>query len=198
MAAQKCNNVRVVAFDCDGVMFDTTDANKAYYNRILAHVGKPEMTPEQFAYTHMHTVDEAIAYLLPEPTLHSEAMSYRKKMSYLPFLQLMRLEPDLKPLLGKLKPAFKTAIATNRTDTMNRVLQTHELEGLFDMVVTAMDVIRPRSSTSAIPNSTKPLPRQQMSLSWPTEIIYWQPTFTSTAWARLPTFCNSSAKLSCL
>ena len=144
MASQKLNNVRVVAFDCDGVMFDTSDANKAYYNQILEHLGKPAMTTAQFVYTHMHTVDESLQHLLPEPSLLAAAISYRKKMSYLPFLQLMRLEPDLKPLLRKLKPGYHTAIATNRTDTMNRVLQTHRLEGLFDMVVTAMDVPRPK------------------------------------------------------
>lgn len=144
MISQKLHNIRVVAFDCDGVMFDTSDANRAYYNNLLEHVGKPEMTPGQFAFTHMHTVDESLMYLLTDPALRKAAMSYRKKMSYRPFLQLMRLEPDLKPLLGKLKPAYQTAIATNRSDTMDRVLQTHNLAGLFDMVVTAMDVPRPK------------------------------------------------------
>jgi HAD superfamily hydrolase (TIGR01549 family) len=144
MNLQKLNNVRVVAFDCDGVMFDTRDANQAYYNHILAHVGKPAMTPEQFAFTHMHTVDESLKHLMPEPSLLSAATSYRKKMSYRPFIQLMRLEPDLLPLLQKLKPTYYTAIATNRTDTMDRVLQTHNLEAFFDMVVTAMDVARPK------------------------------------------------------
>ena len=27
-------NIKVVAFDCDGVMFDTMKANMAYYNQI--------------------------------------------------------------------------------------------------------------------------------------------------------------------
>ena len=31
------NDVRVVIFDCDGVMFDSKDANTAYYNTILHH-----------------------------------------------------------------------------------------------------------------------------------------------------------------
>ena len=144
MISKKFNNVLAVAFDCDGVMFDTTEANMAYYNHLLEHVGKPAMTPEQFAFTHMHTVDESMMYLLPEPALRTEAMSYREKMSYRPFLQLMKLESDLKPLLGRLKPDYFTAIATNRSDTMDRVLQAHDLEGLFDMVVTAMDASRPK------------------------------------------------------
>ena len=144
MISNNINDVLAVAFDCDGVMFDTTEANMAYYNHLLEHVGKPAMTPEQFAFTHMHTVDESMMYLLPEPALRAEAMSYREKMSYRPFLQLMKLESDLKPLLRRLKPDYFTAIATNRSDTMDRVLRAHDLEGLFDMVVTAMDVSRPK------------------------------------------------------
>ena len=34
-------NIKVVAFDCDGVMFDTTKANIAYYNQILDHFDRP-------------------------------------------------------------------------------------------------------------------------------------------------------------
>jgi phosphoglycolate phosphatase-like HAD superfamily hydrolase len=155
MIAKKFNNIRAVAFDCDGVMFDTTEANMAYYNQLLEHVGKPAMTPEQFAFTHMHTVDESMMYLLPEPALRTEATAYRQKMSYRPFLQLMKLESDLKPLLRRLKPDFFTAIATNRSDTMDRVLQTHNLEGLFDMVVTAMDVSRPKPHPDQLEKITR-------------------------------------------
>ena len=43
-----------VIFDCDGVMFDTTEANMAYYNHILKHFGKPSMTPEQYLYAYAH------------------------------------------------------------------------------------------------------------------------------------------------
>jgi beta-phosphoglucomutase-like phosphatase (HAD superfamily) len=54
-------DIKVVIFDCDGVMFDTVKANTAYYNSVLRHFGKPDMTPEQFAYSHMHTADDAMA-----------------------------------------------------------------------------------------------------------------------------------------
>jgi HAD superfamily hydrolase (TIGR01509 family) len=138
------NDIRAVAFDCDGVMFDTTRANKAYYNHILKQFGRAEMTPDQFRYVHMHTVDESIAYLFPGASERQQAFAYRSQMSYLPFLKYMEIEPDLLPLLSGLRPKYKTAIATNRTDTMNRVLQTHGLTECFDLVVTALDVKRPK------------------------------------------------------
>lgn len=137
-------NIKVVAFDCDGVMFDTTQANKAYYNQILGHFGLPSMTPEQFAFSHMHTVDQSIATLFKDDKRIREAHAYRKKMSYLPFLEYMEIEPYLKPLLENLRPKYKTAVATNRTDTMDRVITAHSLEGYFDLVVSASDVERPK------------------------------------------------------
>ncbi|MFZ5571426.1 MAG: HAD family hydrolase [Thermodesulfobacteriota bacterium] len=138
------SRIKVVAFDCDGVMFDTTRSNQLYYNRILAHFGRPLLTPEQFAFVHMHTVDAALDHLFPEPDVRGEADIFRRKMNYYELIPLMEIEPDLKPLLKKLRPNWKTAIATNRSDTMDRVLQEHGLEGCFDLVVSARDVPHPK------------------------------------------------------
>jgi phosphoglycolate phosphatase len=137
-------SVKVVAFDCDGVMFDSSEANRAFYNQVLTHIEMPPMTTEQSAFVHMHTVDESLEYLIDDPGRLAEARRYRLQMSYLSFIRHMVIEPHLKALLAKLRPAFKTAIATNRTDTMDRVLEEHELEGQFDLVVTALDVHHPK------------------------------------------------------
>jgi phosphoglycolate phosphatase len=137
-------HIKVVAFDCDGVMFDTTNANMAYYNEILKHLGRPALTPEQFAYCHSHTADQSIAHLFDDPREVEKAKNYRKNMSYIPFLKYMVVEPYLKRLLDALRPKYKTAIATNRSDTMDQVLSEHHLEGYFDLVVSSIDVDRPK------------------------------------------------------
>lgn len=146
-------NIEVVIFDCDGVMFDSTRANTAYYNHILRHFDRPEMTPEQFTYIHMHTVDGALAYLFEDRGQRRSAQLYRKKMGYLPFIKDMVMMPRLRPLLQRLRSRYRTAVATNRSDTMQRVLVEHDLEGYFDLVVTAMDV-----------NSPKPDPEQLLNV----------------------------------
>lgn len=138
------NSIEVVAFDCDGVMFDSSEANRAYYNNVLSYLGLPEMTPEQCAFAHMHTVDESLRFLIDDPNLLAAAQTYRRQMRYISFIKHMVIEPHLRGLLSKLRPAFKTAIATNRTDTMDRVLEEHDLLGQFDLVVTASDVRYPK------------------------------------------------------
>jgi HAD superfamily hydrolase (TIGR01549 family) len=133
-----------VAFDCDGVLFDTVKANTAYYNRILSRFGRPEMTPSQFEYAQMHTADEAIAHLFPEPAAFEAAQAFRREMGYGPFIPRMEMAPDLRGLLGWLKGRYRTAVVTNRSDTMSRVLTEFGLEGAFEVVVTALDVTHPK------------------------------------------------------
>ena len=135
---------KVVAFDCDGVLFDTEQANRVYYSNILQHFGRPAITDEQFAYVHMHTIFESLAYLFPDEKNLLAAHAYRKTMDYRQYLSYLTVEPHLISLLQKLKPQFKTAIATNRTDTMDRLLAAFDLNGYFDLIVTASDVERPK------------------------------------------------------
>ena len=137
-------NFKVVAFDCDGVLFDTEQANRVYYSNILQHFGRPAVTEEQFAFVHMHTVFESLAYLFPDEKYLAAAHVFRNTMDYQQYLSYFIVEPHLVSLLEKLKPQFKTAIATNRTDTMNRLLAAFDLEGHFDLIVTASDVERPK------------------------------------------------------
>ena len=137
-------HVKVVAFDCDGVLFDTEQANRIYYSEILKHFGRPAVTEEQFAFVHMHTIHESMAYLFPDEKTLNAAHEFRSRMDYRQYLSYLTVEPHLVSLLEKLKPDIKTAIATNRTDTMDRLLAEFELDGYFDLVVTSSDVKRPK------------------------------------------------------
>jgi HAD superfamily hydrolase (TIGR01549 family) len=137
-------SISLIAFDCDGVLFDTARMNRMYYNTILNHLGMPDMTAEQFEYVHMHTVHESLAFLFGTNERLKKAEAFRQTMSYDPFLKEMQMEPYLIPLLKKLRPTIKTAIATNRTDTMDRVLKEFRIKQYFDMVVCAKDVRHPK------------------------------------------------------
>lgn len=137
-------DIKAIIFDCDGVMFDSIKANEAYYNTILEHFDRGPMTAEQFDYVHMHTAYAALCYLFDNDTDRKAALSYSAKMSYEEFIKFMEMEPDLKPLLNWLKPEIKTAVATNRSTTIGRVLSEHGLDGYFDMVVSALDVDNPK------------------------------------------------------
>ncbi len=137
--------IKAVVFDCDGVMFDTADANRMYYNEVLEHFGKEKLTDEQFVKVHMFTVKEALEYLFPEMDSLYEVYNYMTGVGYPRFISYMKIEPGLRQLLNALKSnGYIRAVATNRTDTMPSVLKEHKLENQFDMVVTAADVQKPK------------------------------------------------------
>jgi phosphoglycolate phosphatase len=135
---------KVIAFDCDGVLFDTAESNRAYYNTILNQLGMSDMTEEQFCYVHMHTVQDALAYLFNENQALQKAQSIKETLSYAPFVAAYKMEPALIPLLNKLRPTYKTAIATNRSDSMPTLLREHDITSFFDLIVSANDVPRPK------------------------------------------------------
>jgi len=143
-------NIKLVAFDCDGVMFDTAQANRFYYSHILQHFGRPALTEEQFRFVHMHTLHESLAYLLPDKNTLEAAHDFRKTMDYRKYLSCLTVEPQLVALLEKLRPRIKTAIATNRTDTMEQLLAEFDLDGYFDLVVTSSDVKQPKPHPEAL------------------------------------------------
>ena len=143
--------LELVVFDCDGVMFDSRDANRKYYNHLLQTFGYPLVDKEEEDYVHSHNVFDSVAHIFRKyPGSLDPAHAYREALDYTPYLQYMRIEPDLKEFLQFLKPRFHTAISTNRSSTMPAIMKMHELEPYFDLVVTALDVQRPKPHAEAL------------------------------------------------
>jgi len=131
-------------FDCDGVMFDSRQANVNYYNALLAHYGLPPLTNEQVPFIHMNTADESVRYILQGTPYLEDALDYRLQMDYRPFIKDMVMEPGLKELLRRLKARAGLAVATNRSNTIGEVLDFNGLTGYFDIVVSSLDVYKPK------------------------------------------------------
>lgn len=145
------STLKLVIFDCDGVMFDSRDANRKYYNHLLEKFGLPQMDQEEEDYVHSHNVMDSVSFIFRKhPHEIERAHAYRQSVDYTPFLHYMRLEPDLKAFLHFLKPEIYTAISTNRTTTMPAVMALHDLNSLFDLVVTALDVLQPKPHAEAL------------------------------------------------
>ena len=142
--------VTAVIFDCDGVLFDSRQANTLFYNHILSHFGLPPMKNGEENYVHMYTADASIQHIFRGTGYEEQAQAYRMEMDYSPFIQDMIAEPGLMELLHALKLRFGLAIATNRSNTISDVLQRHGLEGLFDIVVSSLDVKNPKPHPECI------------------------------------------------
>jgi len=136
--------ISAVIFDCDGVMFDSRQANTRFYNHLLSRFGLPPMKEDEEVFVHMHTADESIRYIFRGTGYEKQAQAYRTQMDYSPFIRDMVAEPGLRELLQTLKPRFGLAVATNRSNTIGEVLARHGLEGMFDIIVSSLDVENPK------------------------------------------------------
>ncbi|WP_035215575.1 HAD family hydrolase [Desulfobulbus elongatus] len=144
--------LKLVVFDCDGVMFSSREANRHYYNDLLAAFSCRPMTEEELDYAHIHNTHNSVAHIFRNHGhIAAEAIeTHRRRLDYAPYLRFMTMEPDLLEFLALLKPRYRTAISTNRTDTMDIILDTFALRPWFDMVVTALSAPRPKPAPDGL------------------------------------------------
>jgi HAD superfamily hydrolase (TIGR01509 family) len=129
--------VKGVIFDCDGVMVDSLEANTVFYNWFKQQCGLPPMDEEETAYVHAHSVKASLARIIPEE-LHPRVDELRAQVDYRDLLPYIRMEPGLVSLLALLRSqGVSLAVNTNRTTTMELLLDHLGLHGFFFPVVTA-------------------------------------------------------------
>ena len=135
---------RVIIYDCDGVLIDSRESNRAFYDHILERFGLPPLTETQLGVVHVRTAQGAIDFLFQGHPSWEEAQAYQKTINNDPFLSLIRLEPHIREVLRRLRPRHRTAIATNRGKSLPLVLSNLGLADLFDLTVSAYDVTWPK------------------------------------------------------
>ncbi|MFN2427553.1 MAG: HAD family hydrolase [Candidatus Binatia bacterium] len=137
--------IRLVVFDCDGVLFDSEPANLAFYREVLRVAGAPPMPESAEAAYHSLASAELFQKLFGErPELLVRVQSVARATDYAPYFPLMQPKPLLRETLGALRQQYSTAMATNRGQTTQGVLEFFELRSFFDLAVGVLDVAKPK------------------------------------------------------
>jgi len=144
--------IRCVIYDCDGVLFDSLEANTRLYNELCALVGRSALREEEMEYVHTHTVFEAIHFIFGEKDkLEKQALELIKQFDLKKYIVYLKMEPYLLQTLNLLKAeGVIRAINTNRTTSMKHVMERFNLWPFFDMVVTALDVKNPKPHPESV------------------------------------------------
>ena len=155
MSAQEVQRkIRCVIYDCDGVLFDSFEANTKLYNDLCAWVGRGPLSEEEMQYVHIHTVFEAIHFIFgKENGLEKKAIEIlRERQGDLKnYVEYLKMEPHLFQTLESLKEkGILRVINTNRTTSMKHVMERFNLGPYFEMVVTALDVKNPKPHPESI------------------------------------------------
>ena len=144
--------IRCVIYDCDGVLFDSIEANKKLYNDLCALVGRSPLSEEEVKYVHMHTVYETIQLIFgKENGLEKKALEALKGIDWRDYVAYLRMEPYLFQILNLLKAnGVLRVINTNRTTSMKYIMEHFGLWPFFEMVVTALDVENPKPHPESV------------------------------------------------
>ncbi len=144
--------IRCVIYDCDGVLFDSLEANGRLYSDVCGLLGRSALTQEELKYVHSHTVFEAIKFISRDDTdLETQALQLLKQIDLRKYLVYLKMEPHLLQTLGQLKEkGIFRAVNTNRTTSMKYIMEDFELWPYFDMVVTALDVKNPKPHPESV------------------------------------------------
>ncbi|HSB04536.1 MAG TPA: HAD-IA family hydrolase [Thermodesulfobacteriota bacterium] len=145
-------NTRCVIYDCDGVLFDSLEANGRLYSEVCISMGRPPLSEDELHYVHSHTVFEAIHFISKNDSdLEEKALQLLKQIDLRKYVVYLKMEPHLLETLGRLKEReILKAVNTNRTTSMKYIMEEFDLWPYFDMVVTALDVKNPKPHPESV------------------------------------------------
>lgn len=142
--------VRGIIFDCDGVLVDSRDSNRMFYNLIRQKMGLLPISPEDEDYVHSHSVCQCLARIIPKERLE-EAETVRRNLDYGEIFPYIFLEDGLVSFLALLlRRGIRMAVHTNRTTTIERLLRHFDIDLYFAPVVSAGSLSHPKPNPEGV------------------------------------------------
>ena len=135
---------RLVIFDCDGTLVDSSLSNRMFYNSIKAALGLPPMDPEEEAFSFVQTIPRSIRRIIP-PELMGKALEAATAVDWDKLAGHTRLQEGVAGFIDFLCRAdvFR-AVNTNGGGEVRLVLDKTGVGDRFDLIVSADDVERPK------------------------------------------------------
>jgi phosphoglycolate phosphatase len=141
----------LVIFDADGVLFDSTESNTAYYNAIFKLLGEPAMTPaEERAGVFMSAAQVFALRAASDTAKIARMREVARTLDPTVFFNLLRPYPGLSDLLLKLKQNYRLGLATNRSATIPAIVDYLGLTRMFDAIASARDPVRPKPAPDIV------------------------------------------------
>ena len=142
---QEKEMLELVIFDADGVLFDSTESNTAYYNAIFARVGEPPMSLlEEKAGVFMAAPQVFDLRAGGDPERIARMRDVARALDATPFFNLLRPFPSLRSFLLEVKRSYRIGLATNRSATIPAIIDYLGLTDVFDVIASVRDKVKPK------------------------------------------------------
>jgi len=141
------NGYTTVIYDCDGVMFESFEANFAFYSKVLDKFGKPPLdrnSAETMHLLHTYSSRDVLARFFADDPCEEAALCFAASIDYRELLPFMHLEVELVETLQALYSRVNLAVCTNRSNSMELLLEDFGLTSYFGYVMTAAKVKNPK------------------------------------------------------
>lgn len=137
--------VQLIILDCDGVLFDSWDANVAFYDSVLTTIGQAPLDQTGRELCHRLSGPQLWGHLFErDPALLRQAKAAAACADYSPFYSRMRPTAALAETLEQLAAHCPLALATNRGRTVAGVTKHFSLERFFAIALGVLDVPSPK------------------------------------------------------
>jgi len=134
-----------IIFDCDGVLFDSSRANVAYYNAVLLEMGRGPLDPVWELRAQFLAAPQLLARLFEGDSAGlARAGAIQRDLDYGPFYGLMEPVPGLYDVLAELGRTHRLGMATNRGRSVGEVVRRFGLDTYLEAAVGIHDVARPK------------------------------------------------------
>src|SRR5262249_17648915 len=123
--------IELVIFDADAVLFYSIESNVAYYNAIFRQVGEPALDAPQDSRSISYAADEMFIARARSDRTKLEAMrAVARSLDGSAFFKMLRPPLELRPFMLQLRPRYRLGLATNRSQTVPKLVEHLKLEGI--------------------------------------------------------------------
>jgi len=132
-------NKELLIFDCDGVLFDSHDANVAYFDEALKLCGYNQLPRTYLNKAKYMSLSQLIDEIVDTEEEAREMYNKCIKLPYDPFITMLNPSVDFEKVFGILSSQYRCAIASNRGVSLNKLVKEFSLDTWFDPIVCTVD-----------------------------------------------------------
>jgi len=133
------NKKKLLIFDCDGVLIDSTAANAAYFDHCLERAGYPPLDAKYREQAAFMSIQQLIRTVFGETDESERVYNLSKRVSYAPFLDTIELKFNFADVLGSLRKRFYLAVASNRGKSLVSLFSHFYLFDYFHFKISAIE-----------------------------------------------------------
>lgn len=122
---------KLLIFDCDGVMFDSHDANIAYFNRCLEIGGYEPLSGDSVEKIIFMSVRQLLSEIMPDENEVERVFQISQAVDYGEFIPMLEPLFDFNRVFGELRKSHYLAVATNRGRSL---LSLFNYYNFYDMI----------------------------------------------------------------